>query len=100
MKNFEIAKVLKEIAIFLEMDDVRFRPRAYEKAALSIESLEKEVETIYKEEGIDGLINIPNIGKSIAEKITSNTFKGSQRTSVAANANTVTGQKNLIPPKK
>jgi DNA polymerase (family 10) len=69
VKNFEIAKVFREIAIFLEMDDVRFRPRAYERAGLSIEALEKEVKEIYKEEGINGLINIPNVGKSIAEKI-------------------------------
>lgn len=69
MKNLEIAKVLKEIAVYLKMDDVRFIPRAYEKAALSIEAHEREVEEIYEEEGIKGLLNIPNIGKSIAEKI-------------------------------
>ena len=41
VKNFEIAKILKEIAIFLEMDDVQFKPRAYEKAAKSVESMEE-----------------------------------------------------------
>ena len=43
MKNFEVAKILKEIAIFLVMDDVPFKPRAYEKAATSIASMEEEV---------------------------------------------------------
>jgi DNA polymerase/3'-5' exonuclease PolX len=30
------------------MDDVPFKPRAYEKAALSIEALEEDVEEIYR----------------------------------------------------
>jgi DNA polymerase/3'-5' exonuclease PolX len=33
MKNAEIAKVLYAIAELLEMQDVQFKPRAYEKAA-------------------------------------------------------------------
>lgn len=69
MKNFEIAKILNEIAIFLDMDDVEFKPRAYEKAARSIESLEEDVEDIYKKGGIKALMEIPGVGQSIAEKI-------------------------------
>ena len=48
MKNFEFARILKEIAFFLEMDEIQFKPRAYERAAISIEVLEEEVNEIYK----------------------------------------------------
>jgi DNA polymerase (family 10) len=69
MKNFEVVKVLSEIAIFLEMDEVQFKPRAYEKAARSIEALEEDVEEIYKKGGIKALMEIPGVGRNIAGKI-------------------------------
>ena len=69
MKNFEVVKVLSEIAIFLEMDEVQFKPRAYEKAARSIEALEEDVEEIYKKGGIKALMEIPGVGRNIAAKI-------------------------------
>lgn len=69
MKNIEIAAILNKIAIFLEMDDVEFKPRAYEKAARSLEALEKDVGEIYSNGGIEALKEIPSVGQSIAEKI-------------------------------
>jgi DNA polymerase (family X) len=69
MRNLEVAKVLREIAIFLEMDDVPFKPRAYEKAAMSIEALEEDVEAVYKRGGVKALTEIPGVGEHIAEKI-------------------------------
>ncbi len=69
MRNYEIASILNKIAMFLEMDDVQFKPRAYEKAAMSIEALEEEVEEIYKKGGVDAIKEIPAVGESIAEKI-------------------------------
>jgi len=69
MKNFEVVKILSEIAIFLEMDEVQFKPRAYEKAARSIEALEEDVEEIYKKGGIKALMEIPGVGRNIAGKI-------------------------------
>jgi DNA polymerase (family 10) len=69
MRNFEIAKIFRNISILLDMDDVPFKPRAYEKAAIAIEALEKDVEEIYREKGIKGLEEIPSVGKGIAEKI-------------------------------
>ena len=69
MKNLEVAKMLYFIAIYLEMDEVQFKPRAYEKAANSIESLEKDVMEIYKEGGIEALMEIPGVGEAIAKKI-------------------------------
>lgn len=69
MKNPEIAKILRNISILLDMDDVPFKPRAYEKAALSVEALEDDVEEIYRKGGAKALMQIPSVGKSIAEKI-------------------------------
>jgi DNA polymerase (family 10) len=69
MKNQEIANILYEIAYFLEMDGVPFKPFAYEKAAITLENLEEDVEDIYKRGGTKALEAIPGIGKSIAQKI-------------------------------
>ncbi|MEK7560036.1 MAG: helix-hairpin-helix domain-containing protein [Patescibacteria group bacterium] len=46
MTNQEIVKILHEMAEFLEMKDVEFKPRAYEKAALGIDGLDREVKDI------------------------------------------------------
>jgi len=69
MNNQEIAKILYEISELLEMKDIPFKPRAYEKAALAIENLEEEVEEIYNKGGLKALKEIPGVGESIAEKI-------------------------------
>ncbi|MCM8801601.1 MAG: DNA polymerase/3'-5' exonuclease PolX [Candidatus Omnitrophica bacterium] len=69
MKNQEIAKIFYEIAYFLEMEGVQFKPFAYQKAGLTLESLERDVEEIYKKEGLEGLKKIPGVGESIALKI-------------------------------
>ena len=58
-----------EIGEYLEMQDVAFKPRAYEKAAQTIESLAEDAGDIYKKGGLKALENIPGIGVSIAEKI-------------------------------
>lgn len=69
MKNQEIAKILFEIGDFLELNEIPFKPKAYQQAAISLDSLEEDVAEIYKREGIKGLEEIPAIGKSIAQKI-------------------------------
>jgi len=69
MKNQEIAKIFYEIADFLEMEGVQFKPYAYQKAALTLETLEKDVQEIYKVGGREALEKIPGVGKSMAEKI-------------------------------
>ena len=69
VSNHGIAKILYEISIYLDMDNVPFKPRAYEKAAQTIESFDKELAEVYKEGGIKALEEIPGVGKSIAEKI-------------------------------
>ena len=69
MKNREIAQMFYEIADFLEMEGVAFKPYAYQKAAITLESLEKDVAQIYREGGKQALEKIPGVGKSMAEKI-------------------------------
>jgi DNA polymerase (family 10) len=69
MRNQELTKIFYEIADFLEMEGVAFKPYAYQKAALTLESLEEDVRDIYKKGGIKALEDIPGVGKSIAEKI-------------------------------
>jgi len=69
MINQELANILYEIGYFLEMDEVPFKPQAYEKAAIVLENLEQSVADIYKIGGVKALIAIPGIGKSIAQKI-------------------------------
>jgi DNA polymerase (family 10) len=69
MKNQEIANIFYEIADFLEMEGVAFKPYAYQKAAITLETLEKDVADIFEEGGRVALEKIPGIGKSIAEKI-------------------------------
>ena len=69
MKNQEITKMLHGIADYLEMEGVAFKPHAYQKAAIALETLEENVEDIYKKGGINALEEIPGVGKSIAEKI-------------------------------
>jgi DNA polymerase (family 10) len=66
VSNVDIAKILHEMAAYYDMDDVLFKPRAYEKAALGIENLEKEAEEIYREGGLKALEDIPGVGKGIA----------------------------------
>ena len=69
LSNQEIAGIFYEIAEFLAMENIQFKPRAYEKVASAVESLDESVYDIYKKEGLKGLKNIPNVGESIAEKI-------------------------------
>jgi DNA polymerase (family 10) len=67
--NKEISKIFYEMAILLEMKGVEFKPRAYEKAAQSIEETAEDVKELYKKGGLKALEDIPGVGVSIGEKI-------------------------------
>ena len=67
MKNYEVAELLRNIAQLLEIkDELVFKIRAYEKAALVIENLDEDIEEIWKKGKLD---DIPSIGEGIAKKI-------------------------------
>lgn len=68
-KNKKIAKILYKIEEFLEIKGTRYKPKAYRKAAQTLESLKEDVALIYEKKGAKGLQEIPAVGKSIAKKI-------------------------------
>ena len=69
VSNAEVARALREMALFLEMDEVPFKPRAYEKAALAVEALDRPLHELDAEGGIEGLEAIHGVGEGIARKI-------------------------------
>lgn len=69
MKNQELAKIFYEIAEFLEMEGVKFKPSAYRKAASTLENLKRHIEEIFEKGGEEAVKNISGVGESIAEKI-------------------------------
>ncbi len=76
MINLDIAKVFNEIADIYDIKGVKWKPRAYRKAAQSIESLSKDLEAIYEKEGLKGLEEVSGVGKNMAEKIEEYIKKG------------------------
>jgi DNA polymerase (family X) len=67
MKNQEIADIFRQIAGILEIKGENpFRIRAYERAALNIESIPRDISHFIEE---DTLTAIPGIGKDLEEKI-------------------------------
>ena len=76
--NAEIANILKKISFLLEVENnengnnysiLNFKHKSYNKAAIIIENLPINLELLYKNEGIEGLLKIPSIGKTIASII-------------------------------
>src|SRR5437762_8861224 len=67
MRNLEIASVFNQIADLLEIQGANpFRVRAYRRAALNIEGLADNIETLSQQ---GGLHDIPGIGGDLASKI-------------------------------
>jgi DNA polymerase (family 10) len=76
MKNANIVSILRNIAFLLEMEDAEdnnsnivFKIRSYKRASDTIANLSSNLEEIYREQGLKGLMQIPSIGKAIALKI-------------------------------
>lgn len=69
MINQKIAKIFFQMSEYYVMKDVAFKPQAYEKAARLIESMEGDLQDVYKKDGVDGLMKIEGIGQGLAEKI-------------------------------
>ena len=67
--NADIARIMREIAIYLDMEGVPFKPRAYEKAAYAIEAVDEPLTEVFRHGGLKTICEIPGIGKSIGEKI-------------------------------
>jgi DNA polymerase (family X) len=67
--NDEIVRALREMSLFLEMADIEFKPRAYEKAAHAVAALEEPLSELYAQGGAKALDAIPGVGKGIAKRI-------------------------------
>lgn len=67
--NAEVVERLRELALFLDMAGVQFKPRAFEKAAYAVEALDRPAAEIYREGGVKALAKLPSVGKGIAERI-------------------------------
>jgi len=66
MKNQLVARILNEIADMLDMQEVEFKPRAYRRAARTIESMAEPIEQVYAQ---GKLLDLPGVGEAIAKKI-------------------------------
>ncbi len=69
VSNPEIGRLLREIAAYLEMEGATFKPRAYQKAAETVQAMEAPVAVLFSKGGVKEVETIPGVGKSIAEKI-------------------------------
>ena len=69
MTNQEVAKIFREMSLFYEMENDKFRARAYENGAIEIEALGKDLKEVYEKGGMKALEDLPNIGRGMAEKI-------------------------------
>ena len=76
MKNQELSKIFFNIADYLEIDGVSFKPFAYRKVALVLESFKDDVGEIYRNGGIKALQEIPGVGEGIAKAIEEYLKKG------------------------
>jgi len=67
LKNLELSRIFEQIARILKIKGENpFKIRAYEKIALVLENLPIDIETIYRQGGLN---NIPGVGEGIAKKI-------------------------------
>jgi len=57
MSNKDLASIFSKIALYLEIDDVPFKPQAYERVAGAIEALQESVST--KEKASKGSRGFP-----------------------------------------
>lgn len=69
MKNQELSKIFFEIANYLDIEGVSFKPYAYRKVALSLDVLKVDVGEIYRNGGIKALKQISGVGNGIAKAI-------------------------------
>lgn len=69
ISNEDIAKQLRLFSEYLEMDNVAFKPRAYQRAAESIEALDQDISDEYKKKGRDVFKDIEGVGAGIADRI-------------------------------
>jgi DNA polymerase (family 10) len=66
MNNRQVAAILYEVADLLELEDVKFKPVAYRRAAHGIEMLGEDINRVAERGGLE---EIPGVGAHISPKI-------------------------------
>jgi len=66
MRNGQVARILYEVAALLELENMPFKPRAYRRAARSVEACSTPIEEMVAS---DRLRELPDVGEAIAGKI-------------------------------
>ena len=69
MNGFIAERLLEAADLLAAQRDNPFRVAAYRRAAESVNALDRDVETILNEGGVEALDQIPNVGKGIAASI-------------------------------
>lgn len=67
--NPKVVKILRELAILYSLKGVKYKPRAFERAADAIATLGLDVRDIYEDGGLKALEDIPGVGEGIGERI-------------------------------
>ncbi len=67
--NADVARALRELSVFLEVRDVPFKPRAFEKAAFAVEAAEQPLVELYAQGGLRALEKLPSVGHGTAARI-------------------------------
>lgn len=69
MTNSRIADILRQTAFFYEMEEVQFKPRAYERAADAIQHFPEEMAALHDRGGVAAFKTVPGVGAGIAAHI-------------------------------
>ena len=70
MQNAKIARRLEEVAELLSSQGANpYRTQAYRRAAETIRRLPKPVQELYRDDGFEGLNNLPGIGSRLAYSV-------------------------------
>ena len=67
--NPKIVTILRELAVLYDLKGIKFKPRAFERAADAVAVLGLDVRDIYEDGGLKALEDIPGVGEGIAERI-------------------------------
>ena len=67
--NQRIANILRELAVLYDLKGIRFKPRAFERAADAVSAMGLDVRDVYEDGGLGALEDIPGVGEGIAERI-------------------------------
>jgi DNA polymerase (family 10) len=69
VRNADLARCFRDLAAYLDMEGVPYKPRAYERAAQGIEAYDRPLAEMYRAGGTKALLEIPGVGRSMAEKL-------------------------------